>query len=194
MPLTVVEDQPLNLQERLDQDRRMRAVLVAMQLLMYGNAMKWESSFSSGKPTGGERPPGEAHPLHTEWQQRYVLAHPRDREQVIADATDALVKARCGPRVDVEGESREDWEERLIDEGEGWEADKVAAVFLTGVREVVKVRLAYRRDPSNGRPVEGITVGQLAAEGLSARQIVAVLPGTAPATAQYHVNKVKKAA
>lgn len=191
-PLAVVEDLPIN---PLDQDRRMNAVLVPMQCLMYGNAMKWDSSTSSGKPTGGERPPGESQPLHTEWQQRYVMAGSlEEREQVIADATDALVKYRCGPRVDVEGETREQWEERLIRDGVGWDASDVAPKFNTGTREVLKIRLKYRRDPSTGRPMAGVTVAQLAQEGLSARQIMAIVPGTAAGTAQYHVNRARKAA
>ena len=193
MHLTVVEDQPEQI-DPLDQDRRMNAVLVPMQCLMYGSAMKWESSFSSGKPTGGDCPSGESRPLHTEWQQRYVLAAPENREQVIADATDALVRYRCGPRPEGEGQTREEWEIRLIRDGVGWDASDVAPKFNTGAREVVKVRLKYKRDPSTGQPVEGITAAQLAQEGLSARQIMVVLPGTKAATAQYHVNKFKQAA
>lgn len=195
--LTLVDPEPDELEpiNPIDQDRRMRAVLVPMQCLMYGNATRWDASKSAGKPTGGACPPGEAQPLHTIWQQKYVLAPTLEaRERVIADATDALIRYRCGPRVDVEGETREQWEERLIKDGAGWDASDVAPKFNTGTREVMKIRLRYRRDPSTGQPIEGVTAAQLASEGLSARQIMAVLPGTKAGTAQYHVNRAKKAA
>lgn len=158
-PLTLVDDEPEQI-DPLDQDRRMNAVLVPMQCLMYGAAMKWESSFSSGKPTGGERPPGEAHPLHTEWQQRYVLAAPEDREQVIADATDALVRYRCGPRPEGEGETTAEWEQRMIEEGEGADPDHVALVFNCLPRMVRKIRVRFKREPEYGRIIVPVDAGE----------------------------------
>lgn len=159
MNLTLVEqDDDLDV---LDQDRRMRAVLVDMQLLMYGNSMKWESSFSSGKPSGGERPPGEAHPLHTIWQQAYVMAAPGGREQVIADATDALVRYRCGPRPDGEGEETPaEWEQRMVSEGEGADADHVALAFNCLPRMVRKIRARWKREPEYGRIVAPVDTGE----------------------------------
>ncbi|HTE60018.1 MAG TPA: hypothetical protein VK631_06675 [Solirubrobacteraceae bacterium] len=199
MSLTLVEDlEPI---DPLAQDRRMHRVLINLELLTYGATYKWNSSMARQKPGGGDCPPrawgsaeDEAEPLHLYWRARYILAAPHTREDVIAQATNALIMARVRTDPIPEGESRQDWEERLIDEGEGWEAARVAAAFLTGVREVVKVRIAYKRDPNTGRAMDGVTIGQLAQEGLSARQIAAVLPGTKPATAQYYVNRARKAA
>ena len=200
MTLTLVEDQPEQI-DPLDQDRRIRAVLVQMEILTYGSTYQYAGSTARQKPLGGDQPAkqwgaceDEAEPLHLHWRARYILAAPHAREDVIAQATDALIMARVRTDPIPEGETRQDWEERLIDEGEGWEAARVAAAFLTGVREVVKVRIAYKRDPNTGRAMDGVTIGQLAQEGLSARQIMVVLPGTKPATAQYHVNRARKAA
>ena len=150
--LVLVED-PSEQIDPLDQDRRMRAVLVDMQLLMYGSAMKLESSFSSGKPTGGERPPGEANPLHTIWQQAYVLAKPENREQVIADATDALIHARRGPIEKPDGETPAQWRARIVKDGAGFDADHVALAFNCLPRMVRRIRVEAKREPEYGRIV-----------------------------------------
>jgi hypothetical protein len=188
---------PQNLQtleERLSQDRRMRSVLIAMQCLMYGAAMNWQPSVSSGKRTGGDCPPGESQPLHMIWQHAYVLAAPQDRETVIAQATDALIEARVRTAPIPQGESRQEWEERLIKDGEGWPAREVAVRFLTATREVTKLRIRYERDPHMGKALEQqASIPEMIARGLSARQI-AFVTGKKPSTIQYHVNKHKQAA
>lgn len=192
MTLVLVEpEEPI---DPLDQARRMRVVIVDMLLLMYGNAMKWDSSFSSGKPTGGECPPGESRPLHTQWQQRFVMAAPADREQVIADATDALIRARVRTDPVPEGETPEQWEERLIKDGEGADPRWVATQFNTSTKLVVRLRVKYERAPHDGRPLEvQSSPRELAVRGLTARQIALVLKCSA-SSAQYHVNKAKRAA
>lgn len=180
--------------DQLDQDRRMRSVLIAMQCLMYGSTAQWNKSGGHQKPTGGNRPPGESQPLHMIWQHAYVLAAPQDREQVIADATDALVEARVRTAPVPQGETREQWEERLIKDGDGWPAREVAVRFLTATREVTKLRMRYERDPHMGRPLERqATIPELIAKGLSARQI-AFITGKKPSSIQYHVTKAKRAA
>lgn len=179
----------------LDQDRRMRSVLIAMQCLMYGSTAQWNKSGGHQKPTGGNRPPGDSKPLHHVWQITYVMAVGADaREQVIADATDALVEARVRTAPIPQGETRQEWEERLIKDGEGWPAREVAVRFLTATREVTKLRMRYERDPHVGKPLEQqASVAEMIARGLSARQI-AFITGKKPSSIQYHVTKSKRAA
>jgi len=179
----------------LDQDRRMRNVLIAMQCLMYGSTTSWQANTGHQKPTGGNRPPGDSQPLHTTWQIVYVMAVGFDaREQVIADATDALVEARVRTTPIPQGETPQEWEERLIKDGEGWPAREVAVRFLTATRTVTKLRMRYERDPHMGKPLEQqASVTELVARGLSARQI-AFITGKKPSTVQYHVTKAKRAA
>lgn len=180
--------------DQLDQDRRMRSVLIAMQCLMYGSTTNWQSNTGHQKPTGGNRPPGDSKPLHQTWQHTYVLAAPENREQVIADATDALIEARVRTTPVPQGETRQEWEERLVKDGEGWPAREVAVRFLTATREVTKLRIRYERDPHMGNPLEHqATVAEMIARGLSARQI-AFITGKKPSSIQYHVTKAKKAA
>jgi hypothetical protein len=179
----------------LDQDRRMRSVLIAMQCLSYGSTTSWQSNTGHQKPTGGNRPPGDSQPLHQHWQIVYVMADGLDaREQVISDATDALIEARVRTTPVPQGETREQWEERLIKDGDGWPAREVAVRFLTATREVTKIRMRYERDPHMGRPLEQqASVPELIARGLSARQI-AFITGKKPSSIQYHVTKAKRAA
>jgi hypothetical protein len=179
----------------LDQDRRMRTVLVSMQCLMYGSTTSWQANTGHQKPTGGNRPPGDSKPLHQTWQITYVMAIGADaREQVIADATDALVEARVRTAPIPQGETRQEWEERLVKDGQGWPAREVAVRFLTATREVTKLRIRYERDPHMGNPLEQqATIPELIARGLSARQI-AFITGKKPSSVQYHVTKAKRAA
>lgn len=177
------------LRDGLDQDRRMRSVLIAMQCLTYGATTNWNPSHGRQKPTGGNRPPGDSRPLHEHWQHTYGLAAPADREQVITDATDALIEARVRTAPIPQGETRQQWEERLIRDGEGWPARDVAVRFLTATREVTKLRIRYERDPHTGKPLERTaSVGELLARGLTPTQ-VAMITGWSKQRVQYHARK-----
>lgn len=163
--LTLVEDlEPI---DPLDQDRRMKAVLVQLELLTYGATYQYAGATARQKPLGGDMPAkqwgaaaDEAEPLHLHWRARYVLAAPGEREQVIVDAQDAAIRARRGPLDVPEGETAEQWERRMIKDGEGADADHVALAFNCLPRMVRKIRSRWKREPEYGRIMVPVDAGE----------------------------------
>lgn len=183
--------------EWADQTRRMDQIRAEMTVLSYANASRMDREGGRTKPSGGGRPPGDPHPLHVMWWEKFCLVSTlpgafERREEVIAGATDALVRARCGLRVKVEDETPEQRRERIL-KFEGWSPGDVAIAMRGSAREVIKARLHLKRDPSTGKPLGNVTAKQLAREGYSAREI-AVIAGVSPSTGQYHVNRLREAA
>ena len=113
--------------------------------------------------------------MHTIWQQKYVLARPEDREQVIADATDALVAARRRVTPVPRGETQEQWEDRVIVECHGVTAREAALHMRTGTSVIVRVRRKFNRDPNTGQELpDKPSVHDLIGRGMSDRQIAHV--------------------
>lgn len=159
--------------------REARQVLAEMELLSYG---KTASLNSSG--LGGEKenpvPQGDADPLADQWRFILLRCAAHDLEDLVREARDELDGIRRrDPALLVESveEPRTAWEARLVEEGEGYEARHVATSFLCGVKDVMRVRLAAGRDPSDGRLTfsedKVARVKKLAAGGLSEREIQA---------------------
>lgn len=146
------------LTEREALDAEMRAVLAQIEICSHVPAAGWGPtgrSRSSDDPPGGQRPPGDTG--HTKFAQAYgppfheaTADHPgarsdEDRRRVIARARSELKEIRgLGDKPVVAGETRDQWERRLLREGEGFSAKEVAIRFRCGVRDVWKVREAPR--------------------------------------------------
>lgn len=197
-PLHAVEDPPTNGPE---QDQRMRAVLVQLEILTYGGTYQYEGPTARQKPLGGDTPAkrwgadqDEEEPLHILWRYRYVLAKPENREQVISDATDALIKARKRTEPIPDGESEEEWEARVINEGRDLSAKEAAVKFRTGTSTIVRVRRKMNCDPNTGHELAGeLSARVLAERGMTACQIAGVL-GCSKQYAQYYVTRARKQA
>lgn len=109
----------------------------------------------------------------------------QEREQVIERAEDEL-RAITHSRADrTKEETRDQRDQRMVDDGEGFEAIEVARRFNCGVRDVHRARAAAGRDTQWGKaPVNGraLTVEQrrarareMEAKGMTGRQIALAL-------------------
>jgi len=89
---------------------------------------------------------------------------------------------RRDPDTLVPEEGRDAWEERLIEEGEGYEARVVATSFSTSVQVVTRARKKHGRDPNNGLEVSSpeVRAAQLRKQGLNQGQIARALGVSQP--------------
>jgi hypothetical protein len=146
--------------------REARQILAEMELLMHG---KTASLNSSGR--GGERnpvPQGEAHPPAEYWLARFRGASFDEISSVLHAARAELERIkRRDTTVVVQEETREEWETRLLRDGEGFEARDVAVKFSCAVQDVTRIRTRAGRDPNLGK----VDVRELAAQGLTVREI-----------------------
>lgn len=179
----------------------MADILAKLSTLTYGGTYQYEGPTARQKPLGGDAPAkrwgaaeDEAEPLHLLWRYRYVLAAPADREQVISDATDAWIMARKRTEPIPDGETEEEWEARVIQEGRDLSAKEAAVRFRTGTSNIVRVRRKLNCDPNTGHELEGeLSARVLAERGMTACQIAGVL-GCSKQYAQYYVTRARKRA
>jgi hypothetical protein len=130
--------------------REARQVLAEMELLSYGKAASWNSSGGKGE-NENPVPQGDANPLHEAWRLRFERCKILDLAYEVELAREELSAIRRrDPDIVVPEEGRDAWEERLIEEGEGYEAKVVATSFSTSVQVVVKARKKHKRDPNLG--------------------------------------------
>lgn len=146
--------------------REARQVLAEMELLSYGKAASWNSSGGKGE-NENPVPQGDAHPLHEFWRREFEEAGGYEELMCCVDAARVELDSirRRDPDTIVPEEDRDAWEERLIEEGEGYEAKVVATSFSTSVQVVTKARRKHRRDPNLGYHLERLpeeTVRQMA--------------------------------
>lgn len=167
----------------LDLPRTARQVLAELQLLMHGKTTSYNSSGGGRSENENAVPQGESNPPHEVWRRRMEKATPEKLPGLIIEARGELEAIRGYGRAaqpKPKGESRGEWEARLIREGEGFDARDVAVKFHTSVRVVTTLRANAGRDPSKGGslvPVEASVearrerVEQLRRGGASTRQI-----------------------
>lgn len=111
----------------------------------------------NGSGRGGERnpvPQGESSPPTDYWLQRFRHATLGELPALLKGARDELERIKGYGRAaqpKPEGESREEWEARLLREGEGFEARDVAVKFSCATRDVTRIRAAAGRDPNLGK-------------------------------------------
>jgi hypothetical protein len=159
--------------------REARQILGEMELLMHG---KTASLNSSGR--GGERnpvPQGEASPPVDYWLGRFRTAALEEVAGLVQAARHELERIkRRDTTVVVQEETREEWEARLLRDGEGFEARDVAVKFNCAVQDVTRLRRRAGLDPNLGeafRPVDAPLeekkerVLEMRRAGVSTRQI-----------------------
>lgn len=133
--------------------REARQVLAELELLSHGKGAALNSSGRGGDDPS--RPPhGEANPPHLIWRERMERCETDKVLTLVAEARLELEQTRgFGKAAEPKpvGETQEQWEARLIADGNGWDASTVAKSFRCLVRDVVKVRVRHDRDPSTGR-------------------------------------------
>jgi hypothetical protein len=135
--------------------REARQVLAEMELLSYGKAASWNSSGGKGEKENPV-PQGDSNPLHEIWSVTFRTA---DDDQMPGLVNLARLELDAIKRRDLEApstveEPRAAWEARLIEEGVGYEARHVATSFMTGIKDVMRIRRQHGRDPNDGRKLE----------------------------------------
>lgn len=162
-------------------DRRMRQVLLRLELLSHGSTQAWNSSGShAGEPDDGvvalvcrgEPPP------HEHW--RAVYERQRSDEGRLAVLCSARAELRAWTRRAAPPASGKSLVELLIEDGEGHDARAVAERFGVAPSYVRRCRVRAGRDSEDGRVLGGCALDagerarrarELRARGLTLRQI-----------------------
>lgn len=155
-----------------DQDHRIRNILAQLEVTSNGPISSYTPVASKGAFGSGEPTTGDSWPPHVRWASKYnEAANDFEREKVIGKATRELeeLTRRVAPRV--EGETVKDRDRRIVREGEGEPAQKVATNFRCGLREVWKARERDGRDKDYGRPFEGKSIKARLAVGERRRRV-----------------------
>ena len=162
--------------------RDARQILGELELIMHGKAASWNSSGGKGE-NENPVPQGEANPPADHWRRIFLACAEHDLSALVEEARDELGRIRRrDPDTAVPEEGRDAWEERLIEEGEGYEARVVATSFSTSVQVVTRARKKHGRDPNNGLEVSTpeVRAAQLHKQGLNQGQIARALGVSQP--------------
>lgn len=146
----------------------MQRILFEMKwLLPWGAIASYNATGGGGvpssKPPAGVRLEGASEELpHVYWLRRWNETFGLERKEAIYQAArKELDSWRKRPKVKVREETREDFERRLVEEGEGWTVDDVARSFKCLPRQVREI---CRR---HGVPVKSNKIGKMP-QGLKA--------------------------
>lgn len=145
----------------------MREVLADLELVSHVPASNYEPkgrSRGGGPEMGGNRPPGDKGATYfarayglpfSEPTPKYPgCIHDSQREHVIDNARRELAHLRGHtPRPNPREETAAELDARIVEEGEGFDAEEVAVRFRTGVLRVRKARERAGREPKTGLAV-----------------------------------------
>lgn len=153
---------------RRELDHAMRRVLGRLAVTSNGTTTSWDSG---GGGDADSRPPssGDALPPHVRFANAYgppfapatgrfrQADDDAARERVLGDARGELeaVSRRTAPVV--VGETLEQRNVRVLEDGTGWTVLDVANHFRIGHGEVIRLRLAAGREPANGTRTKPVT-------------------------------------
>lgn len=157
-------------------------ILAQMEMVSHGTTMRWNPSGGTGE---SDLPPGEPHPMHEHWRQRWLNATPDRRPGVLEDARAALSAWRVQNQARGDGETWDQLAQRIVDEGLGWSPSEVAQALHVTESQVRKARERYKRHVETGHHTA--TVVTLHRGGRSVREI-ARLTGLPPATVQRRID------
>lgn len=170
--------------------REARQVLAELELLPHGKTQSFNATTKGGEKQN-PFPQGEAHPPADYWRSRFLAASPGELAGMV-DAARLELQAfkRRDPEVVVQEESVEDWEKRLVKDGEGFDAGSVAVRFRCLVRDVTRLRAKHGRDPNTGQA----RIIELRASGMSVRQIAELTGVSKSSVARVLENGERSAA
>lgn len=139
-------------------DREFHRVVLGLEMVSHGTvAAVGYSTF--GKSDEAVNPPGANGCEHLHWRGLWERAATDDaRATVLANAQDELHRLTGhDPKVKVlqqkaeqEGETQGQFLERIVEEGEGWDAREAAVHFRCLERTVRRTRREHGRDPDRG--------------------------------------------
>jgi hypothetical protein len=157
----------------------MRVVLKDLEMLSHGSVTSWDSSGGGGKP-GSRLLVMHERPLHDVFRERWENAKgPTSRRAILEEARRELDQWRGWLRRDVPaGETPEQEERRLLQEGKGFDPNAVAQRFRTSATRVRRLRRAAGLNEETGAghvvtaPDDSPErIRELAAQGMSVRAI-----------------------
>ena len=162
-------------------------LVIAYQLLGYGTTIRYGQRRSAD---GGVLPGGEGNPPLEHWLHEWVIASSSyERRLIVQAARSELAAWKRRPDPPPEGETGEQMIERLIREGEGWEASDVALAFRCTPSLVRRWRTEHDRNPDTGRLEGSIEHAKdLIEQGLTLRQ-VAMITGIPKSTIHDHLDR-----
>lgn len=150
------------------------------ELLGYGATMRYEKR----RPAEGFAvPAGEGDPPWDHWHVLLLQCQTFDAfRSVWVDARSELQAWKCRAEPAPEGETLDQMQTRIIDEGEGWTPKQVAMAFRCTPTLVRNTRLERERNPETGRAEGSLEHAKdLLGRGLTLRQ-VAILTGIPKST------------
>jgi hypothetical protein len=143
-------------------------LLAELELLPHGTT----TNFGAGGGIPASRmPTGESHPPHEYWRERFKGAQPHEHSRLIEQAQAELQAWRKRPAIQITEETSEQYELRMIAEGEGWAAEDVAKSFNCLPKQVRKIRAKHDRLPATGKPVASL--GPSSDQAARAKEMVA---------------------
>ena len=173
---------------RMTVHQQIHQVLAELELVSHGTTANLAPTGRGSE--GAAVPPGESHPPHIHWRERWLGAvDEEDRRRVLAGARRELASLRKRTVVKVSMETEEELEARIIREGRGEPVDRVAAAMRCTSTFVRKARLKAGVSVTTGKAPKGIMIGtvdqrehaeHMAENGATERQIefVTKLPKT----------------
>lgn len=150
---------------RIHLDHQMRVVLAKLELVSNGTTISYNNSGGGRGENPDPRPRGGDAPAHLHWARQYgapfVLPTPRhpgasdddERQRVIEAATEdhqQLTGHGLADKPRPAGETAEQRNQRICEEGEGWTIKEAAAKFRCGERDIRRARIDAGLDPTLG--------------------------------------------
>jgi hypothetical protein len=166
-----------------------RQVLLELELTSTARAASLLPVVSGSTPSSAP-PSGDDTPARY-WAQRFGLAvSDSERQRLVREARAELraIRRRVLPRVAYE--TADELALRVVDDGEGFDTQRVALALCCTPTFVRRARLAHGREPEYGRVVEldALEPRTLLDAGFSVRQAAAVL-GVPRSTLHEHVAR-----
>jgi hypothetical protein len=126
-------------------------VIRGFSLLQYGAVMPWGRTIPNAE--GAALPAGEGDPPIDHWLDLLAVTDDEDeRAQILTLAHAELEAWLRRPEPPPVGETLEDLQRRIIEEGEGWTPQEVALAMRVTPTLVRNTRTQVERDPEYGRP------------------------------------------
>jgi transposase len=186
--------------ERLRLDAAIRATLIRLTLLSQVAAHSYGGGTGGGHPSSSA-PAGESRPSHERLHADYERALSNADRQRVLDRAKAELESwrKCAVKVDGSIKADVTFDEIVLEDGEGFDAELVAQRFGIAVAHVCRIRHRAGRNASDGTDPEasGLPREKRRAEavrmrgkGMSQRQIALAL-GCSPFTINRDLREAK---
>lgn len=140
------------------------------ELLQYGSTIRYEKRRAAELHPF---PPGEGSPPWDHWLDLLSQCRTIDAVRaVVEEARSELSTWKCRPDPPPEGETFDELQDRIVEQGEGWTPQQVAMAFRCTPTLVRNTRVERERNPDTGREEGSIQhARELLAQGMPLRQV-----------------------